>query len=59
MMNNGHTIQANDTFGSNSIVIEEKQCKLIQVHFPKPSENQIDGKSFDMEGHLVHRNDEE
>ena len=58
MMNNGHTIQANDTSSSNSIVIEGKQYKLIQVHFHKPSENQIDGKSFDMEGHLVHKNDE-
>lgn len=59
MMNNGHTIQANDTSGSNSIVIDGKQYKLIQVHFHKPSENQIDGKSFDMEGHLVHKNNEE
>lgn len=58
VMNNGHTIQANDRAGSNSIIVEGEEYKLIQMHFHKPSENTINGQSFDMEGHLVHKNSE-
>ncbi len=59
VMNNGHTIQANDASESNSIWVEGKEYKLIQMHFHKPSENQINGQSFEMEGHLVHKNSDE
>lgn len=55
LMNNGHTIQVNDPSGANSIVVEGKEYKLVQMHFHKPSENEINGQSFDMEGHLVHK----
>lgn len=58
VMNNGHTIQANDRSESNSIIVEGEEYKLIQMHFHKPSENTINGQSFDMEGHLVHQNSE-
>lgn len=58
LMNNGHTIQANDASGSNTITIEGKDYTLVQLHFHKPSENQINGKTFDMEMHLVHKNSE-
>ncbi|MEW9670072.1 carbonic anhydrase family protein [Ammoniphilus sp. 3BR4] len=58
VMNNGHTIQANDKSGSNSIVVEGEEYKLVQMHFHKPSENTINGQTFDMEGHLVHKNSE-
>jgi carbonic anhydrase len=58
LMNNGHTIQLNDATGSNSIVIDRIEYKLIQMHFHKPSENQINRQSFAMEGHLVHKNSE-
>jgi carbonic anhydrase len=56
VMNNGHTIQANDASGSNSIVLDGVEYKLVQMHFHKPSEHQINGQNFDMEGHLVHKN---
>lgn len=56
--NNGHTIQANDPSGSNFVVVEGKEYRLVQMHFHRPSENQINGQSFDMEGHLVHKNSE-
>lgn len=53
ILNNGHTIQAN--FGpGDSITVDGKVFDLIQVHFHTPSENHIRGKSFPMEGHLVH-----
>lgn len=58
VMNNGHTIQVNDPSGTNSIILDGKKYKLVQMHFHKPSENQINGQSFMMEGHLVHKNSE-
>lgn len=58
LMNNGHTIQVNDASGSNSITIDGQAYTLVQMHFHKPSENQINGQSFDMEWHLVHKNSE-
>ncbi len=56
VVNNGHTIQINYPQGS-SIKIEEKTFNLVQFHFHTPSENQINGKSFPLEVHLVHKND--
>lgn len=55
LANTGHTIQLNDASGSNSIVLDGKTYKLVQIHFHKPSENEINGQSFDMEMHLVHK----
>ena len=54
IFNNGHTIQANYDAGS-SIVYNETEYQLIQFHFHHPSEHALDGKAFDMELHLVHR----
>jgi carbonic anhydrase len=53
--NNGHTIQVNYATGSY-IVVDEIRYDLKQFHFHSPSENAIDGKSFPLEMHLVHRN---
>jgi carbonic anhydrase len=54
-INNGHTIQVN--FGEGSILtIDNKEFELKQFHFHTPSENQIDGKNYPMEAHLVHAN---
>ncbi|WP_284645778.1 carbonic anhydrase [Paenibacillus silviterrae] len=58
VMNNGHTVQANDPSGSNSIVLEGQPYKLLQMHFHKPSEHEINRKPYMMEGHLVHQNAE-
>ncbi|MCF6337584.1 MAG: carbonic anhydrase [Gammaproteobacteria bacterium] len=55
ILNNGHTIQVNDTAGSNITVGGEKY-KLLQFHFHTPSENIVDGKVFPKEMHLVHKN---
>lgn len=56
VVNNGHTIQINYPQGS-SIKIEGQTFHLVQFHFHTPSENQINGKSFPLEAHLVHKND--
>ena len=51
--NNGHTIKVDYPEGS-SIQIDGKTFNLLQFHFHTPSENQIEGRSFPMEAHLVH-----
>ncbi|MCF8178599.1 MAG: carbonic anhydrase family protein [Sulfuritalea sp.] len=35
-----------------------KRYKLTDFHFHRPSEGRIEGKAFDMELHLIHRNDD-
>ncbi|MFI4996758.1 MAG: carbonic anhydrase [Hyphomicrobiales bacterium] len=55
IVNNGHTIQANFAEGSTLTVGNEKYT-LLQFHFHRPSEHLINGRSFPMEAHFVHRN---
>lgn len=56
IVNNGHTIQLNFADGG-ALTVGDKKFKLLQVHFHRPSEHMIAGKSFPMEGHFVHRAD--
>ena len=56
ILNNGHTIQVNYS-GDSSIKIGAQTYKLVQFHFHSPSENTVKKKPFDMELHLVHKND--
>jgi len=53
ILNNGHTVQVNYAPGSR-FFIDDHEFELKQFHFHAPSENHIDGKSYPMEGHLVH-----
>ena len=54
IIDNGHTIQIN--YGPGSfITVGSKQYELVQFHFHKPSEEQVNGKRFDMVAHLVHK----
>jgi carbonic anhydrase len=53
VVNNGHTIQVNYEAG-NGVSMDGIQFELKQFHFHSPSENQINGKSFPLEAHLVH-----
>jgi carbonic anhydrase len=55
IIDNGHTIQVNYAPGS-SIDVDGARYELVQFHFHRPSEEKIDGKSFAMVAHLVHRN---
>ncbi|KQZ32703.1 carbonic anhydrase [Duganella sp. Root1480D1] len=57
ILDNGHTIQVNYAAGS-SITIDGKRYELLQFHFHKPSEEKINGRSYPMVAHLVHRNEE-
>lgn len=55
IINNGHTVQVNLQPGSE-IEFQDQEYQLKQVHFHTPSENQVDGKSYPFEAHLVHAN---
>jgi len=55
ILNNGHTVQVNYAQGSE-ITVGERQFELAQFHFHIPSENTVNGKAYEMEMHLVHKN---
>ena len=50
--NKGHTIQLDFQPGS-SVVFDGREYQLKQFHFHTPSEHQIDGITYPMEGHIV------
>ena len=56
IIDNGHTIMVNYSAGS-FIFVGDKKYALKQFHFHRPSEEKINGKSFDMTVHLVHADD--
>jgi carbonic anhydrase len=53
IINNGHTIQVNYPPGSD-LKVGDKTYSLKQFHFHHPSEEHINGDTFDMVVHLVH-----
>lgn len=57
ILNNGHTIQVNVEPGS-TLKINKDVYNLLQFHFHRPSEEQIDGKPMAMVAHFVHKNAE-
>lgn len=54
VLDNGHTIQVNIGAG-NYISVLGHNYELVQFHFHKPSEERVNGKSFEMVAHLVHK----
>ena len=54
IINNGHTIQVNCRNGSYT-AIGNKRYELLQFHFHSPSEHKINGTSYAMEAHFVHK----
>nr|WP_172689120.1 MULTISPECIES: carbonic anhydrase [Enterobacter cloacae complex]AQZ19776.1 carbonic anhydrase [Enterobacter asburiae]QCO95730.1 carbonic anhydrase [Enterobacter cloacae] len=54
IINNGHTIQINLSEG-NTLRLDDDIFALQQFHFHAPSENEIDGKQFPLEGHFVYK----
>ncbi len=50
--NNGHTIKI-DVSDGNRLLIGNKIFTLQQFHFHSPSENEIAGKHYPLEGHFV------
>ncbi len=56
IVDNGHTIQVNVGEGS-TLSVMNRTYRLLQFHFHRPSEERVNGKSFDMVIHLVHQDD--
>jgi carbonic anhydrase len=56
IINNGHSIQVNVEPGSFAM-IDGMKYELVQFHFHSPSEHTVKGKFYDMEMHLVHKNE--
>jgi carbonic anhydrase len=54
---NGHTVQV-DLEAGNRITLTGKSYELLQFHFHRPSEERINGKSFQMVTHLVHKSED-
>jgi len=54
ILNNGHTIQVNVEPGS-TLTIGKESFDLLQFHFHRPSEEQVDGKNAAMVAHFVHK----
>jgi len=54
MVNNGHTIQINMPSGSK-LVRGDREYELRQFHFHAPSEHHVEGRTFPMELHFVHK----
>jgi carbonic anhydrase len=57
IIDNGHTVMINYSPGSY-ILVGDKKYALKQFHFHRPSEEKINGKSFEMTVHLVHADDD-
>jgi len=58
ILNNGHTIQVNIEPGTGSLTVNKEQYELLQFHFHRPSEEQVDGKNLAMTVHFVHKSKE-
>jgi carbonic anhydrase len=54
IIDNGHTVQVNlpDT---GAISVDGEDYELLQLHFHKPSEERINGQTYPMVVHLVHK----
>ena len=57
IIDNGHTIMINYAPGS-VMSVGGKKYVLQQFHFHRPSEEKVEGRSFDMTVHLVHADEE-
>lgn len=53
----GRTVQVNVAAG-NAIEVMGRRYELVQFHFHRPSEQRIDGRVYDMDVHLVHKDAE-
>ena len=54
IVDNGHTVQVDVGEGSG-ITVMGRYWPLVQLHFHRPSEERINGKTYDMSVHLVHK----
>ena len=59
IVNNGHTLQINFRQTAppkaTSLSLDGKEYQLMQLHFHTPSENQLNGKKYPAEIHIVYK----
>jgi carbonic anhydrase len=57
VINNGHTIRVNyyAPGSGDFLVFDGTRYELTQFHFHRPSEEQVNGRPYDMVLHLMHR----
>ena len=56
IIDNGHTVQVG--LNGGTLTVTGKTYEFVQFHFHKPSEEKVNGQSFDMVAHLVHKADD-
>jgi carbonic anhydrase len=56
VVNNGHTVQV-DLTGGGDLVLDGHPYHLAQFHVHAPSEHTVNGRSFPLEIHFVHKDD--
>ncbi|HWV18017.1 MAG TPA: carbonic anhydrase [Rhodocyclaceae bacterium] len=54
VLDTGHTVQVNIPDGS-AITVMGRRFQLLQFHFHKPAEERVNGRSYDMVAHFVHK----
>lgn len=54
IVDNGHTVQVDVGEGS-SLTVMGRRYALVQFHFHRPAEERVNGRSYEMVAHLVHR----
>ena len=54
VLNNGRTVQI-DVVGDNTLAVRSTTYKLYQIVFHHPSEERVNGRTFAMVAHLMHR----
>ncbi|MEI7612921.1 MAG: surface-adhesin E family protein [Betaproteobacteria bacterium] len=54
IVDNGHSIKV-DTPDAGSMIVDGESYELVSLSFHKPSEEKINGKSYDMSAHLAHQ----
>jgi carbonic anhydrase len=54
--NDGHAVKLEGTVGS--MTFDGTTYKLAQFHFHSPSEHTLNGKSYDLEAHFVHKSEQ-
>ena len=57
LIDNGHTVQMTYAPGS-FITVGDQKYELLQFHFHHPAEEKVNGRSYPLVAHLVHKNAE-
>ena len=53
---NGHSLEVK-VYGDNQITVRGTTYQLVQFHFHHPSEERVNGQTYPMVAHLVHRSE--